>query len=127
MPPAVLELFRSMPWGVRGFVLYALALFVVVGLTLPVVVAQAVQAPITPAGVIWMLLLAYLIFTLTLVLQRKEAGWLLALGLASLTLPPIPLLALAGAGPAALAVAAVALVLYSGLLRPAARAWFAEP
>ena len=41
-----------------------------------------------------MALLAYTIFTTTLVLQRKEAARGLALGLASLVVPLVPLLAL---------------------------------
>ena len=41
-----------------------------------------------------MVLLAYTIFTTTLVLQRKQAARGLALGLASLTIPLVPLLAL---------------------------------
>ena len=41
-----------------------------------------------------MILLAYTIFTTTLVLQRKQAARGLALGLASLTIPLVPLLLL---------------------------------
>ena len=41
-----------------------------------------------------MVLLAYTIFTTTLVLQRKQAGRGLALGLASLTIPLVLLLAI---------------------------------
>ena len=41
-----------------------------------------------------MVLLAYTIFTTTLVLQRKQAARGLALGLASLTIPLVPLLLL---------------------------------
>ena len=43
-----------------------------------------------------MVLLAYTIFTTTLVLQRKEASRGLALGLASLTVPLVPYLLLTG-------------------------------
>ena len=45
-------------------------------------------------GLVVMVLLAYTIFTTTLVLQRKQAARGLALGLASLTIPLVPLLAL---------------------------------
>ena len=54
------------------------------GLTLPLVVQQAVEAPISPLGLLWMLLLAYLVFTLTLILQRKQAAGCFSLGLATL-------------------------------------------
>jgi hypothetical protein len=74
-----------------------------------------------------MILLAYTIFTTTLVLQRKEASRLLALGLASLTVPAVPLLLLSGALIPALAVAAFAVVLLWGLTRPSVRAWLSEP
>ena len=69
-----------------------------VGLTLPLVVDQAVEAPVSVTGIIYMLLLAYLIFTMTLVLQRKQAGYPLALGLATLSLPLVPILFLSPAG-----------------------------
>ena len=41
-----------------------------------------------------MVLLAYTIFTITMVLQRKQAARGLALGLATLTIPAVPLLLL---------------------------------
>ena len=62
-------------------------LLAVVGLTLPLVIDQAVEAPVSPFGLLWMLLLAYLIFSLTLILQRKQAAWMLSFGLASLSVP----------------------------------------
>ena len=43
----------------------------------------AIGAPVSGPGVVVMVLLAYTIFTTTLVLQRKEASRGLALGLAS--------------------------------------------
>lgn len=116
-----------MPWGVRGFLAYALLLLALVGLGLPLVVSQAVEAPITPIGLVWMLLLAYAVFTLTLVLQRKRAAWGLALGLATLSVPLVPLLGLAAGLPGALAAAILAIALFGGLLRPRTRAWFGEP
>ena len=82
----MLQQVRVMPIGVRVFLLYAFAILALVGLGTPLVVDQAVEAPVSPLGVVWMLLLAYLIFTITLVLQRKQAGYPLALGLASLSL-----------------------------------------
>ena len=77
------ELLRQMPGGVRLVLAFGFALLAVVGLTLPLVIDQAVEAPVSPVGLLWMLLLAYLVFTLTLILQRKQAAWLLSLGLAT--------------------------------------------
>ena len=69
-----------------------------------------------------------LIFTMTLVLQRKQAAYGLALGLVTLCVPLVPLLYLSPAGIIGAIVAALvfAVVLWS-LRRPRSRAWFAEP
>ena len=83
-----------MPAGLRFFLVYALVLLAGIGLSLRYVIDQAIDAPISPLGVVWMALLAFTIFTITLVLQRKEAGRGFALGLATLTIPAVPLLAL---------------------------------
>ena len=61
-------------------------------MSLRFVIDLAIGAPVSGPGVVVMVLLAYTIFTTTLVLQRKEASRGLALGLASLTLPLIPFL-----------------------------------
>ena len=79
-----------------------------------------------------MILLAYTIFTITLVLQRKLVARGLALGLASLTIPAIPLgffsFTLASTGiVAALFFATLALILFRGLLRPEVRAASTSP
>ena len=74
-----------------------------------------------------MLLLAYLIFTLTLILQRKQAGWGLTIGLASLSLPLIALLYWWASVLGALAGIVLAVALFLALRRPAVRAWFVEP
>ena len=125
---SMLQLLRQMPTGVVVFLGYGFVILAVLGLTMPLVVAQAVEAPISFVGLVWMLLLAYLIFTLTLVLQRKQAAYGLALGLATLSLPLVPVMYLSPAGlaGAAAALAVFALVLWS-LRRPRSRAWFAEP
>jgi hypothetical protein len=124
----MLDLWRGMPNGVRLFLLYALMLLAFVGLTLPLIVSQAVEAPISAIGLVWMLLLAYLIFTMTLVLQRKQAAYPLALGLATLSLPLILVMLLSPAGlPGAIAAALVALVVFWALFRPGVRSWFNEP
>jgi hypothetical protein len=109
------------------FVAYALVILVGVGLSLGSVVDQALHVPITLLGVVVMALLAYTIFTLTLVLQRKAAARGLALGLATLLVPAIPLAALAGQLVAALFLVALALLLYRGLRSPAAGAWLDQP
>jgi hypothetical protein len=118
---------RAMPPGVRVFLAYGLAVLALLGLTLPLIVEQAVATPVTALGLLWMLLLAYLIFTLTLVLQRKQAAYGLALGLASLTVPLVPLLAVtAGLLGAALALL-LAVAVFGSLLTRSVRGWFSEP
>ncbi len=117
-----------MPAGVLVFLAYGLLLLAFVGLTTPIIVSQAVEAPISPIGLVWMLLLAYLIFTLTLVLQRKQAAYPLAIGLATLSLPIVPLLYLSPAGlPGALLGGFVAVAVFWALRRPGVRSWFNEP
>lgn len=117
----------SMPSGVRLFLAYAFIILAGIGLSLRWVVDQAIEQPISPIGIVWMGLLAYTIFTITLVLQRKEAARGLALGLASLSVPAVPLLALSALLPAALVMAVVAVVLFRGLTRPAVRSYLSEP
>jgi hypothetical protein len=116
-----------MPAGLRFFLAYALLLLAGIGLSLRYVIDQAIDAPVSPLGVVWMALLAYTIFTITLVLQRKQAGRGFALGLATLTIPAVPLLAFSQLLPAALVVAIVAVVLFRGLTRPTVRAYLNEP
>ena len=123
----MLETLRSMPGGVRVFLAYAFVVLAILGLTLPLVVDQAVEAPVSGIGILWMLLLAYLIFTITLVLQRKQAAFMLSLGLASLTIPLIVLLAAYAGLPGAIFALVLAIILFRGLLRPASRGWFTEP
>ena len=71
---------REMPGGIRLFLVYALLILAGVGLSLRFVVDQAIAAPVSLTGVVVMVLLAYTIFTITLVLQRKQAARGLALG-----------------------------------------------
>src|SRR4029077_1511430 len=84
----------AMPSGIRFFLFYAFLILAGIGLSLRFVVDQAIAAPVSLLGVIVMILLAYTIFTTTLVLQRKQAARGLAIGLASLTIPLVPLLLL---------------------------------
>jgi hypothetical protein len=91
------------------------------------VVDQAISAPVSPTGIVVMILLAYTIFTTTLVLQRKQAAFTMALGLASLTIPLVVLLAISPVHPALpFFVAALGLLLFRGLLRPDVRAYLNE-
>ena len=117
-----------MPVGVLLFLVYGFAMLAGLAVAMPLVIDQAVEASVSPLGVLYMLLLAYLIFTLTLVLQRKQAGYPLALGLATLSVPLVPILYLSPAGaPGAVIAAALALGLFAALRRTATRAWFVEP
>jgi hypothetical protein len=124
----MLRQLRLMPHGVRFFLLYGFAMLALLAVALPLVVDQAVEASVSPLGVVYMLLLAYLIFTLTLVLQRKQAGYPLALGLATLSVPLVPILFLSPAGvPGAVLAALLAVGLIWTLRRGATKAWFVEP
>ncbi len=118
---------RAMPGGVRLFLLYALLILAGIGIALPYVVALAIGAPLSFPGLVLMILLAYTIFTATLVLQRKQAGRGLALGLASLTIPTVLLLLLSRLPIESLFVGVLAVLLFRGLLRPEVRAWLNEP
>ncbi len=109
----MLQQLRVMPNGVRLFLVYGGAILALLGLTLPLVVDQAIEAPVSPLGIVYMLLLAYCIFTITLVLQRKQAAYPLALGLATLSVPLIPIAFLS---PAGLAGALIALALATTLI-----------
>ena len=118
---------QSMPPVVQVFLGYAFLILGVIGLSLRFVIDQAVAAPVSFIGLVVMALLAYDIFTITLVLQRKEAARLLALGLASLLIPAAPLALLSNLLPVAFLAAALAILLLRGLAGPAARGWLNEP
>jgi hypothetical protein len=123
-----------MPNGIRIFLVYALAIMTGIGLSMRYVIDLAISAPVSLTGVVVMVLLAYTIFTITLVLQRKQAARGLSLGLASLTFPTI-LLGLYSFSvvrvdlAVALTVfaAALAILLFRGLLRPEVRAYLDRP
>ena len=116
-----------MPPGIRIFLGYAFLVLGGIGLSLRWVVDQAISVPISPIGVVAMVLLAYTIFTTTLVIQRKEASRTLALGLATLTVPAVPLLLLAAQPLLALFIAILSALLFFGLTRPEVRTWLNEP
>lgn len=123
----MLQTIRQMPGGLRLFLVYALLILAGIGLSLRFVVDQAIEASVSFQGVVVMVLLAYTIFTTTLVLQRKEAARGLAIGLTSLTVPLVPLLLLSRLPIEALFVAVFGLLLFRGLLRPEVRAFLNEP
>jgi hypothetical protein len=116
-----------MPNGIRLFLAYAVLLLAGIGISLRYVVDLAISAPVSGPGIVVMVLLAYTIFTTTLVLQRKEASRAMALGLASLTVPLAAYLLLVGLPIQGVFVAALAALLFRGLLRPEVRAYLSEP
>lgn len=123
----MLATLRQMPGGLRLFLIYALLILAGIGVSLRFVVDQAVEASVTFQGVVVMALLAYTIFTTTLVLQRKEAARGLAIGLTSLTVPLVPLLLLSRLPVEGIFVAAFSVILFRGLLRPDVRSFLSEP
>ena len=119
---------RAMPGGVRIFLGYA---FLILGAhrAVPALGRRpGDQRADLPVGVVAMVLLAYTIFTTTLVLQRKEA---------SRAPRARPVDAHAAGDPArccspaqplfALIVALLAALLFFGLTRPEVRTWLSEP
>jgi hypothetical protein len=123
----MIDRIRAMPGGIRLFLVYALLILAGIGISLRSVVDTAISTPVSLEGVVVMVLLAYTIFTTTLVLQRKQAARGLALGLASLTIPLVPLLALSRLIVEAIFIAALGLLLFRGLLRPEVRSYLNEP
>ncbi len=121
------ERIRAVPPGIWLFLGYAFLILGVLALSLRTVVDQAISAPISPIGLVVMVLLAYTIFTITLVLQRKQVARTLALGLATLTIPAVPLVLLGGLFLVGLVVAVFAAALFWGLTRPSVRAYLNEP
>ena len=123
---AMLTRIREMPPGIVLFLVYAGLILAGIGISLRYVIDLAIGAPVSGPGVVVMVLLAYTIFTTTLVLQRKEASRGLALGLASLTVPLAPYLLLTGLPIQAAFVGALAILLFRGLLSPRVRAYLTE-
>jgi hypothetical protein len=122
----VIQQIRAMPGAIRLFLMYALVILAGIAISLRSVIDLAIGAPVSGPGVVVMVLLAYTIFTTTLVLQRKEAARTLALGLSSLTVPAIPLLLLGGLVVQAVFVAAFSALLFRGLLSTGTREWLSE-
>ena len=59
-----------MPGGIRLFLLYAFGILFLIGASLRFIIDQAITAPVSLPGLVAMVLLAYTIFTTTLVIQR---------------------------------------------------------
>ncbi len=117
---------RLPPAGLLLFLGYAFLVLALIGISLRWVVDQAISAPLSIPGIVAMVLLAYTIFTITMVLQRKQAARGLALGLSTLTIPAVPLLLLGPVPAVAFAPAVLGVLLLLGLTRPSVRAWLSE-
>jgi hypothetical protein len=117
---------RLPPPGLLVFLGYAFLILGIIGVSLRWVVDQAISAPLSIPGIVAMVLLAYTIFTITMVLQRKQAARGLALGLSTLTVPAVPLLLLGPVPVTAVVPALLGIVLLLGLTRPSVRAYLAE-
>ena len=119
---------RAMPGGIRLFLVYALLILAGIGLSLRSVVDLAISTPVSFEGLVVMVLLAYTIFTTTLVLQRKQAARNLALGPRQ---PDDPARARcspsAGSSSRRSSSATLGLLLFRGLLRPEVRTYLNEP
>jgi len=122
----VIQQIRAMPGAIRLFLVYALVILAGIGISLRSVIDLAIGAPVSGPGVVVMVLLAYTIFTTTLVLQRKQASRGLALGLASLTVPLLLYVVALGLVPHTIFLAALALLLFRGLLSAETRAYLSE-
>ena len=122
----MIDRLRAMPGGIRLFLVYAFLILAGIGISLRSVVDLAISVPVSFEGLVVMALLAYTIFTLTLVLQRKAAARVLTLGLASLTIPAVLLGFAYGQAILAVLGATFAAVLFRGLTRPAVGAWLNE-
>jgi hypothetical protein len=122
----VIQQIRAMPGAIRLFLMYAVVILAGIAISLRSVIDLAIGAPVSGPGVVVMVLLAYTIFTTTLVLQRKEASRGLALGLASLTVPLLLYVFALGLIPQTIVLAALALLLFRGLLSAETRAYLSE-
>ena len=117
---------RLPPLGLLVVLGYAFLILGIIGVSLRWVVDQAISAPLSIPGIVAMVLLAYTIFTITMVLQRKQAARGLALGLSTLTIPAVPLLLLGPVPVTAVVPALFGIVLLVGLTRPSVKAYLAE-
>ena len=65
---------RRCPAASASSSLYAFGILFLIGSALRFIVDQAITAPVSLPGLVAMVLLAYTIFTTTLVIQRKQAA-----------------------------------------------------
>ena len=121
----MLERIREMPGGIRLFLVYAFGILFLIGSALRFIVDQAITAPVSLPGLVAMVLLAYTIFTTTLTSSASRRPPT-ALGLASLTIPLVPLLAVSGLAIEALFIGVLAILLFRGLLQPEVRTYLRE-
>jgi hypothetical protein len=121
--PPVTSSIRGIPWGIALFLAYAFLILVAIALSLRTVIDQAINAPVSFIGVVVMALLAYTIFTITLVVQRKAAARGFALGLSSLTVPPIALTLIGEQFVFSLFFAVLGVLLVRGLRDPRVVGW----
>ncbi len=123
---------RLPPPGVLLFLVYAMLILSGIGLSLRFVIDASIGgqmdtgAPVSPTGLVVMVLLAYTIFTITMTIQRKQAAHGLAIGLSTLTVPATLYFLVAGMPVFAVPPGIVGILLFVGLRRPASRAYFAE-
>ena len=118
---------RIPPAGLLLFLGYAFVILGAIGISLRWVVDQAIGAAVSLPGIVAMVLLAYTIFTITMVLQRKQAARGLAQGLATLTIPAVPLLVLGPVPPWRSCRPVLGVLLFIGLRRPSVKDWLSEP
>lgn len=133
-------MWKSAPWPVRLWFVWAFALLAGTGLLLPQIIAFvdfSERAPFSLLGIFMMLELAVLLFGVTVTMQRKRIGHRFAIGIAALAAPM-----LGGLPPALFRMPpeaangwylitvplglVLSIVLIAGLLRPSARDWFVE-
>lgn len=129
-----------MPFAVRLWFVWAIALLAITGILLPRIIEFvdfSQKAPFSLLGIFMMLELAALLFGITVAMQRKRIAHRFAIGIAVVAapilagLPPILLdfPADAAAGWRALFIPVglvISVVLITGLLRPGSRAYFSE-
>jgi hypothetical protein len=118
---------RIPPPGVLLFMGYAFLVLAVIGISMRWVIDQAISAPISPLGFVVMALLAYTIFTTTMVIQRKEAARGLAIALSTLMIVPAIYCVLFWVPWFGIPPALLFVLLLVGLRRPASRLYFSEP
>ena len=123
----MIDRIRAMPGGIRLFLVYALLILAGIGLSLRSVV-DTPSRPRSASRASWSWSCSPTRSSRprsSSSASRRPAA--LALGLASLTIPLVPLLALSRLLVEAVFVAALGLLLFRGLLRPEVRTYLNEP